>query len=335
MDPRECDLPHVAPGYLCLPLDEVADLRAAATTVAAAERREAEAAAERRAADARAMRAEERAADAERERTSALATTAAAYEQVATRVAEAIAREREWANANRSDTKSGLVEENRALGGTVTRLLAENEALAKRVAEALNSLNEERKEHARLRASRPDVQMEAARSATELEKARVEASVREKEIESNHDLATMLLSGLGTALLPMSEKLLGRMLEEKFPRTLQAGTDSSAAPAPKAEKAEGGKVPLQVWTELVIECWKALSHTSRMQAAFALAESRWLNVLVVPETHPIFARMRDEIGAEAVTKLVQMTYALTGVSPVAPDTAKPDRPANDTGEEPG
>ncbi|MFT3770145.1 MAG: hypothetical protein QM820_32350 [Minicystis sp.] len=139
----------------------------------------------------------------------------------------------------------------------------------------------------------------------------------------------MLLTGLGTALLPMSEKLLTRVLEEKFPRTLQVGTDAGAAPTPKAD---GGKVPLQVWTELVVECWNALSQTSRMQAAFALAESRWLNVLVVPETHPIFARMRDEIGAEKVTKLVQMTYALTGVSPVAPDAGKPEQAANDREE---
>lgn len=336
MPPRECQLPHVDPGCVSTPMSEIIDLRAnlaraeadavaAQMRIDAAERREAEAITDRRAAEGRAAQAEERAAKAEHERAVALAAAATAQEQCAARVAAAVTQEREAALALRSDNKSGLVEENRALGGTVSRLLAENEALAKRVAAALDALDRERMEHAKLRASRPDVQIEAEKAAKELEKARVDASVRTKEIESNHDLATMLLTGLGTALLPMSEKVLGKVLEAKFPRTLQVGTGEVMPPQ---AKPEGGKVPLQVWTELLVECWLALSPTSRLQAAFALAESRWLNVLLVPDTHPIFARMRDEVGIEKVKKLAQMTYTLTGISPVASDSTKPEQPAD-------
>ena len=239
---------------------------------------------------------------------------------------EARQQERDSAIALRGENNWGLVEENRALGSSVSRLLGENEALTRRVAEALEALNRERIEHAKLKASRPDVQIEAEKAAKELEKARVDAEVRTKEIDSKHDIATMLLTGLGTTLLPMSEKVLTRVLEDKFPRTLQAGT-STAAPAQEA-KPEGGKAPIQVWTELLVECWLALSPTSRLQAAFALAESRWLNVLLVPDTHPIFVRMRDEVGIEKVKRLVQMTYGLTGISPVVGDHGKPAEPAD-------
>jgi hypothetical protein len=178
------------------------------------------------------------------------------------------------------------------------------------------------------------VQIEAEKSSSELEKARVEASVRTKEIESNHELATMLLTGLGSALLPMSEKLMARVLEEKFPRTLEVGSGAGASPT--ATKPDGTKPPLHVWNEMLVDCWNAMSPTSRMQAAFALAESRWLNVLVVPDTHPIFVRIRDEIGGEKLAKLVQMTYALTGISPVAPETTGPAQPppSNDNGTPP-
>ncbi|MBK6812824.1 MAG: hypothetical protein IPG81_28885 [Sandaracinaceae bacterium] len=167
------------------------------------------------------------------------------------------------------------------------------------------------------------MQIEAEKAARDLEKARVEAGVRTREIESNHDLASMLLTGLGSTLLPMSEKVLAKVLEDKFPRTLQVG-----AGAPPPAKAEGGKAPLEVWNELLVECWQALSPTSRLQAAFALAESRWLNVLLVPDTHPIFVRMREEVGIEKVKKLTQMTYTLTGISPVAGDRTKPEQPAD-------
>lgn len=306
-----------------MPLAEVIALRAAEARVDAAERREADAVADRRAAEVRAATADERAATAEKDRAAALAAAAAVQEQCAARVATAVAQEREAAIALRSDNKTGLIDENRALGGTVSRLLAENEALAKRVSAALDVLDQERKEHAKLRASRPDVQIEAEKAARDLEKARVEAGVRTREIESNHDLASMLLTGLGTALLPMSEKVLAKVLEDKFPRTLQVG-----AGAPPPAKAEGGKAPLEVWNELLIECWQALSPTSRLQAAFALAESRWLNVLLVPDTHPIFVRMREEVGIEKVKKLTQMTYTLTGISPVAGDSTKPEQPAD-------
>jgi len=303
-------------------MEELLELRSAKDRVEAAERREAEAAADRRAAEGRAALAEERAARAEQERSAALANSAAVQGNCASRVAEAVAQERQSAIALRGDNKTGLIDENRALGGTVSRLLAENEALVTRVSAALETLDAERKEHAKLRASRPDVQIEAEKATKELEKTKVEAGVRTKEIESNHDLASMLLTGLGTALLPMSEKVLSKVLEDKFPRTLQAG----AGEGPQS-KPEGGKVPLQVWAELLVECWLALSPTSRLQAAFALAESRWLNVLLVPDTHPIFARMRDEVGIEKVKKLVQMTYSLTGMSPVAGDSTKPEQPA--------
>jgi hypothetical protein len=324
MEFLECTRPHLEADHVSLPMEELLELRATHARVAAAERREAEAVADRRAAELRASQAEERAARAEHERAATLASVAAAHGEHAKQVAEAVAQERQAALAYRTDSKGGLIDENAALGRTVTRLLAENEMLTTRVAAALDALDAERKEHAKLKASRPDVQIEAEKSAADLEKAKVEASVRTKEIESNHDLATMLLTGLGTALLPMSEKVLAKVLEEKFPRTLQAGT---GAGVPPQTKPEGGKPPLQVWTELLAECWLALSPTSRMQAAFALAESRWLNVLLVPDTHPIFARMRDEIGVEKVTKLAQMTYALTGISPVATDNTKPEQPA--------
>jgi hypothetical protein len=303
-----------------LSLEEAAELRAAFARVEAAERREAEAVADRRAAEMRAAQANERAARAERERAAAIAAEATAHEQTAAHIAEAVERERKAATAHRSDLNTGLVEENRALGSTVSRLLVEHEALTKRVAAALDALDEERQAHAKLRASRPDVQMGAAKNAAELEQVKVEAGVREKEIESNHTLATMLLGGLGTALLPMSEKLLTKMLAEKVPSTSRGSADTGAIPQP-----EGAKAPLQAWTELVVECWNALSHTSRMRAALALAESQWLNVLVVPGTHPIFTRLRDEVGEARVTKLVQMTYALTGISPVAPDGARAEQ----------
>ncbi|MCA9647835.1 MAG: hypothetical protein KC492_44395, partial [Myxococcales bacterium] len=65
----------------------------------------------------------------------------------------------------------------------------------------------------------------------------------------------MLLTGLGSTLLPMSEKLMTRVLEDKFPRTLQVSS-GAAAPAQEA-KPEGGKAPIQVWTELLVECWLA------------------------------------------------------------------------------
>lgn len=323
MASRECPLPHVDPGCVSMPMEEIIDLRAAQARVGAAERRETEAIADRRAAEERAARAEERCSRAEQERATALAAAAKAQEESANRVASALAQEREATVALRGDSKTGLVEENTALGGTVSRLLNENEALAKRVSAALDALDQERKEHAKLKASRPDVQIEAEKATKELEKARVEAGVRTKEIESNHDLASMLLTGLGSTLLPMSEKVLTKVLEDKFPRALQANAASAAQTKP-----DGGKVPLQVWTELLVECWSALSPTSRLQAAFALAESRWLNVLLVPDTHPIFARMRDEVGIEKVKKLVKMTYGLTGISPVAVDGTKPEKPAD-------
>jgi hypothetical protein len=303
-----------------------ASAKAAEGRIDAAERREAEAVNDRRAAEERAEQAEIRASKAEQDRSAALSDAVNAHKDKASAVVEARQQERESAIALRGDSNSGLIEENRALGSTVSRLLGENEALAKRVAEALDALNRERIDHAKLKASRPDVQIEAEKAIRELEKARVEASVRTKEIDSNHDLATMLLTGLGTTLLPMSEKVLTRVLEDKFPRTLQVSS-GAAAPAQEA-KPEGGKAPIQVWTELLVECWLALSPTSRLQAAFALAESRWLNVLLVPDTHPIFVRMRDEVGIEKVKKLVQMTYGLTGISPVVGDDAKAEGPAD-------
>lgn len=323
MAARDCPLPHVDPGCVSTPMSEIIDMQAklaraealaaaGQARVDAAERREAEALSDRRVAEERADQAEARAARAEQERAVALAEAAKAQTEKASAVVEARQQERESLLALREESKSGLVEENRALGGTVTRILAENEALAKRVATALDELDDARKAHAELRATRPDVQIEADKAAKELERARVEAGVRTKEIESNHGLASMLLSGIGSALLPMSEKVLAKVLEEKFPRTLQVGT--SQPPQPKPGE---GKAPLQVWTELLVECWQALSPTSRLQAAFALAESRWLNVLLVPDTHPIFARMREEVGIENVRKLVEMTYALTGISPAA------------------
>lgn len=329
MGPCECDLPHVPPDCVCLSLEEEAELRAGFARVDAAERREAEAVVEQRAAEIRAAQADARAARAAQERAAAIAATATAYEEAAARIVEAVKEERRAALAYRSELNTGLAEENRALGSTVSRLLAENEALVKRVAAALDALNEERWAHATFRASRPDVQMAAAKNAAELEKVKLEAGVREKEIASNHALAAILLSGVGTVLLPLSEKLVTWMLEEKLPRTPNAGAHAGAPSQPKREDA---KTPLQVWTELVGECWNALSHTSRTQAAFALAESGWINALVVPDTHPIFARMRDELGVERVTKVVQTTYAETGLSPVATDGAKPEQPANGYGE---
>lgn len=335
MSARECQRPHIEPNSVALPTTEYVNLRttvarleaneaAAQAQIEAAQRRELDAVADRRAAEERATRAEERAIKAEQERAQALSVAAAAQEQCATRVTAAVTQERESALALRCDNKSGLVDENRALGGSVSRLLNENEALTKRVSAALDALDRERMEHAKLRASRPDVQIEAERAAKELEKAKVEANVRTKEIDSNHDLAQMLLTGIGGALLPMSEKVLSKVLEEKFPRALQANLAAASEAKP-----EGGKAPLQVWTELLAECWLALSPTSRMQAAYALVESRWLNVLLVPDTHPIFARIRDDVGIERVKKLMQTTYALVGISVVAEDGAKPGQAAAD------
>jgi hypothetical protein len=113
------------------------------------------------------------------------------------------------------------------------------------------------------------------------------------------------------------------MLAEKVPSTPRAGADADTASQPA-----GAGAPLVEWTGLVAECWHALSHTSRMRAAFALAESRWLDALAAPDTHPIFTRMRDEMGAERVAKLVQVTRALTGISPVAGHSAKAEEPTN-------
>ncbi|MCA9647836.1 MAG: hypothetical protein KC492_44400 [Myxococcales bacterium] len=161
-------------------MSEVIKLQAAHARVEAAERREAEAVADRRAAESRAAQAAERVANAERERAQAFSAIATAQEGCTGRITEAVKQEREAALAHRGDSKSGLIEENAALGSSVTRLLGENEALAKRVAMALEALDQERKEHARLRASRPDVQIEAEKATKELEKARVEASVRTK-----------------------------------------------------------------------------------------------------------------------------------------------------------
>lgn len=334
MAARDCPLPHVEPGCVSTPMSELIDMqaklaRAEALAAAgqaridAAERREEEAINDRRIAEDRASQAEARAASAEKDRASALTEAAKAHAEKASAVAEAREKERESLLALREESKSGLIEENRALGGTVTRLLAEHEGLAKRIVDALDELDDARKAHAELKATRPDVQIEAEKAARDLEKARVEAGVRTREIESNHDLASMLLTGLGSTLLPMSEKVLAKVLEDKFPRTLQVG-----AGAPPPAKAEGGKAPLEVWNELLVECWQALSPTSRLQAAFALAESRWLNVLLVPDTHPIFVRMREEVGIEKVKKLTQMTYTLTGISPVAGDSTKPEQPAD-------
>jgi len=325
MDFNECTLPHLERDHVSVPLEELIELREARVRVVAAERREAEAVADRRAAETKASQAEERAARAEQARAAALESMATSQTGKATDVAAAVAQEREAAQVYRTDSKTGLIEENRALGGTVSRLLVENEALAKRVMAALDALDAERKEHANLRASRPDVQIEADKSAADLEKARVEASVRAKEIESNHDLATMLLSGLGTALLPMSEKLLTKVLEEKFPRTLQAGTGAGAPPA----MSDDANLPLQVWTDLLVECWKTLSPVSRMQAAVALARSRWLNCLLVPGTDPYLVRIRDEVGVGRLSALVQMTYALTGTSPAAPESMMTEQPADE------